>query len=68
MRKLTPLEYEILRRIADAGGSFCPDDATTMEAHRALNDLVKAKRLRVETVDTGARYHLTVQGVADAAA
>lgn len=68
MRRLTPLEYEILRKIAAAGGSFCPDDTTTQEAHRALNDLVKAKRLRVETVDTGARYHLTGQGAVDASA
>lgn len=68
MRKLTPDEYEILRMIDNAGGSFCPDDSTTQEAHRALNDLVKAKRLRVETVDTGARYHLTGQGVVDARA
>lgn len=69
MRKLTPLEYNILRMIAAAGGSFCPDDPTTQEAHRALNDLVKAKRLRVET-DEGSlpRYHLTGQGAADARA
>ncbi len=69
MKRLTPLQYEILRMIEAAGGSFCPDDSTTQEARRALDDLVKAKRLRVEAEDGALpRYHLTGQGVVDARA
>ncbi len=48
MRKLTPIQHDILRMIAAAGNSYCPDDSTSPEAIRALNDLVKAKRLRIE--------------------
>lgn len=67
MRKLAPFQHEILRMIDAAGGSFCPDDSTSDEAYRALHDLVRAKRLRVETNDGAPpRYHLTGQGVADA--
>lgn len=66
MKKLTELQYNILRMIAAAGGSFFPDESTSPEALRALDDLVKAKRLRTEETDAGPRYHLTAQGRADA--
>lgn len=67
MRKLTELQYNILRMIAAAGGSFCPDDSTTDEAFQALYGLVRAKRLRVEANDDApSRYHLTEQGWSDA--
>jgi hypothetical protein len=66
MRRLTELEYNILRMIAAAGGSFCPDDTASPEALKALNDLVKAKRLRTEGTDAGPRFHLTGQGAVDA--
>jgi hypothetical protein len=69
MRKLAPYQHEILRMIDAAGGSFCPDDSTSQEARRALDDLVKAKRLRIEADDGSLpRYHLTGQGVVDARA
>jgi hypothetical protein len=69
MKKLAPYQHDILRMIAAAGGSFCPDDSTSVEARRALDDLVKAKRLRVEAEDGAlVRYHLTGQGAVDAKA
>jgi hypothetical protein len=66
VRKLTPIEHMFLGLVANAGGSFCPDESTSADAHRALRELVKAKRLSTEETDTGYRYHLTTQGWTDA--
>ena len=66
MRKLTPVQRKLLRLIADAGGSYCPDFDLDPMAVRALHELVKSKRLTVEATDGPARYHLTEQGREDA--
>jgi len=66
MRKLTPDLRLMLQVIANAGDSYCPDDSIDPARVRQLHELVKAKRLTVESTDGGARYHLTAQGREDA--
>jgi hypothetical protein len=56
----------LLSLIADCGGSFIPTEWSDPIKIRALDDLVKSKRLTVEPTDGGNRYHLTAQGRADA--
>lgn len=66
MRKLDHDERTYLDLISRVGGSFCPHSDADPGRIKVLNDLVKAKRLRVESTDDGPRYHLTAQGRADA--
>lgn len=65
MRKLTPIQAKLLSLIADAGGSFLPSEGSDPIKLRALDDLVKSKRLNPEPTDAGTRYHLSAQGRAD---
>lgn len=51
MRKLTSDETTLLRLIASAGGSYCPDANLDPTAARALHNLVKAKRLTAEQIE-----------------
>lgn len=67
MRKIDAFELHLLRLIANAGGSYCPDENAADAGQRALDGLVKAKRLSIEANDGAPpRYHLTAQGRADA--
>ena len=67
MRKLSAVQKALLKLIADAGGSWCPDADLGPDAVRALHELVKAKRLTVEPNDGAPpRYVLTAQGWEDA--
>ena len=67
MKRLTPRQAELLRRIKDIGGFYCPARDLDPREVRALHELVKAKRLSVEPNDGAPpRYSLTVQGEADA--
>lgn len=65
-KKLSTFETELLRRIANEGGSYCPSIDLDPGAVRVLHELVKAKRLTVEPTDGPARYHLTSLGWEDA--
>lgn len=68
MKKLTDIQRTYLFLIDSIGGSYCPDADSDPGAVKILNDLAKAKRLRVEPTDALPRYHLTAQGRADAGA
>lgn len=68
MKRLSPYQTEILKRIRAAGGSYCPVVDLDPQHVRALHELVKAKRLTVEPNDGAPpMYRLTVLGEADAA-
>lgn len=68
MRKLSGIQIEMLQLVLDCGGSFIPAESADPSRVKILDDLVKAKRLRIEATDAGPRYHLTGQGAADARA
>jgi len=68
VKKLTLVQSKMLWFIAEHhGGSYMPWDMDPMLS-KALHKLVQAGRLTVENTDAGPRYHLTVQGRADAEA
>ena len=68
MKKITdPIQIEILHRIKNDGGTYCPSIDLDPAIVRALRELVKAKRLTVEPNDGAPdRYTLTSLGWADA--
>ena len=66
MRKLSGIQIDMLRLVLDCGSSFMPADTADPGRVRILDDLVRAKRLTVESTDGGNRYHLTAQGREDA--
>jgi hypothetical protein len=69
MRKITERQRQLLQIIAETGYSYCPRSDLDPRAVSDLHELVKAKRLTVETNDGAPpRYHLTAQGRADAGA
>ena len=58
MRKLTDIEQLALRAVS-LTGFYCPGDHTGHEAEvlrKAMDSLVKKKRVRVEMTDDGPRY------------
>ena len=68
MKRLTPYQTAIIKRIKEAGGTYCPAGDLDPQHVRTLHELVKAKRLTVEGNDGAPpRYSLTAQGEADAA-
>ncbi|QDZ10559.1 hypothetical protein [Devosia ginsengisoli] len=62
MRKLTDQERQLLRLIADAGGSICPGVDTNIpkEGHKSLRRMERAGLLTVEDTDDGPRFKLTI--------
>lgn len=66
-RRLTDQERQLLRLIADAGGSICPGIDTNIpkEGHRSLRRMERAGLLTVEETQDGARFHLTAAGRAE---
>lgn len=66
MKKITETQRVMLNHIYAVGGSYCPDTDLDPLGWRALNDLVKAKRLSVETYDgSPPRFNMTAQGHAE---
>lgn len=61
MRKITDIGRTYLHLISQMGGSYAPEEDNDPGAISILDDLVKAKRLRVEMADMP-RYHLTALG------
>jgi hypothetical protein len=60
MRKLNETEEKVLRMIFAVGGSYCPDDYSSLHPARSrvLRDLVKKHRLVVVETDVGPRFNL----------
>lgn len=61
MRKITESGRLYLSLISEMGGSYAPGEDNDPGSISILDDLVKAKRLRVEMSDMP-RYHLTALG------
>jgi hypothetical protein len=67
MRKLSPVKLKLLQLIRDDGGSYCPSIELDPAILRALDELVRERRLTIEATDIGVpRYYLTALGEADA--
>lgn len=68
MKKLSDNERELLRRVADTGGSHCfrAEDYIPGAGHKALRSLAYRGYLTVEPTDDGPLVTLTAQGRAEA--
>ena len=63
VRKLDQYEEQIVRLIADAGGTYAPEpNEIGAVAKDALHSLVKKSRLDAEDIDGLTRYTLTSLG------
>ena len=61
MRRLDPVEANLLGLIERNGGSVCPGTVPAA-AHKVLRKLVNRGDLVVEETDDGPRFTLTAQG------
>jgi len=70
MRKLTDQDYQLLRRVSAAGGTYCfaAGDHIPAAAHKAMRSLVRRGYLNVEPTDDGIRVTVTraAQGLDEA--
>lgn len=68
MKKISPNERELMRRVMEAGGSHCfrADDHIPGAGHKALRSLQHRGYLTVEPTDDGIRVTLSAQGTAEA--
>jgi len=67
MKKPSPNELELMRRVSAAGGSHCfsADDNIPGAGHKALRSLAYRGYLAVSATDDGPLVTLTVQGLAE---